>query len=90
MYVLHEVLGLAEEKMMAPMDENRGKLLLNEILASGNFGKYDESFSFGRGFIGHNAQRLLRDLRLARYYPAEALSEPVFRIWHFLWRMGKK
>ena len=87
MYVLHEVLGLEEEMMIAPIDERRGKMLLEEILASGNFGKYDERYSFGHGAWGHNAQRLFRDLRLVRYYPAEALSEPIFRIWHFFWRM---
>lgn len=38
MYVLHEALGLSEEKMIAPMDEKRGKLLLAEILNGGNFG----------------------------------------------------
>ena len=40
MYVLHEALGLSEEKMIAPMDEKRGKLLLAEILNSGNFGQH--------------------------------------------------
>ena len=40
MYVLHEVLGLPEEKMIAPKDEKRGKLLLAEILNGGNFGKH--------------------------------------------------
>ena len=90
MYVLHEVLGLKEDKMIVPMDERRGRMLLEEILASGNFGKYDERYSFGHGAIGHNMQRLCRDLRLVRFYPAEALSEPVFRTWHFLWRMWNK
>ena len=37
MYVLHEALGLSVEKMIAPMDEKRGKLLLAEILNGGNF-----------------------------------------------------
>ena len=40
MYVLHETLGLSEEKMIAPMDEKRGKLLLAEILNGGNFGQH--------------------------------------------------
>ena len=40
MYVQHEALGLSEEKMIAPMDEKRGKLLLAEILNGGNFGKH--------------------------------------------------
>lgn len=90
MYVQHEVLGLPEDKMIARMDEKRGKLLFDEILQGGNFGQYDERYGFGHGAIGHNLQRLFRDWRLVRYYPAEALSEPIFRIWHFLWRMKNK
>ena len=40
MYVLHEALGLPKEKMIAPLDEKRGKLLLAEILNGGNFGQH--------------------------------------------------
>mgnify|MGYP000346298992 CR=1 FL=1 len=90
MYVLHEVLGLPEERMIAPMDERRGKLLLAEILSGGNFGQYDERYGFGRSLFGHNMQRLCRDIRFVRFYPAEALSEPIFRAWHFFWRMKNK
>ena len=90
MYVLHEVLGLSEEKMIAPMDKKRGKMLLAEILSGGNFGQYDERYGFGHSTFGHNMQRVYRDLRLVRYYPAEALSEPIFRTWHFFWRMKNK
>lgn len=90
MYVLHEVLGLSEDKMIAPMDVKRGMLLLEEILQGGNFGKYDKRNIFGNSSIGHNLQRLCRDFRLIRYYPAEALSEPIFRTYHFFWRMKNK
>ena len=90
MYVLDEVLGLSEEKMIAPMDEKSGKMLLAEILNGGNFGQFDERYGFGHSSFGHNIQRLCRDLRLMRYYPAEALSEPIFRTWHFFWRMKNK
>ena len=40
MYVLHVFLGLPEERMIRPMDEKRGKLLLAEILNGGNFGQH--------------------------------------------------
>lgn len=90
MYVLHEILGLSEEKMIAPIDEKRGKMLLAEILNGGNFGQYDERYVFGHSFFGHNIRRLCRDLPLVRYYPAEALSEPIFRTWHFFWRMKNR
>ena len=84
--VLREVLGLSEDKMLVPVDIRRGEMLLHEILAGGNFGRYDSRNGLGDGFIGHNLQRLCRDLRFLRYYPAEALSEPLFRIWHYGWR----
>ena len=96
MYVQHEVLGLPEEKMIAPMDKKRGEMLLNDILCGGNFGHHDECHAWGRdtydgngfkhGALGHNLLRLHRDLRLLRYYPSEALSEPIFRLWHYYWR----
>ena len=89
MYVLHVVLGLSEEKMICPMDVKRGRVFLDEILSGGNFGHYDTRISFGNGAFGHNMQRLYRDLRLAWYYPAEAMSEPIFRVWHFFWRKGQ-
>ena len=90
MYVLHEVMGLSEERMIAPMDKKRGEVLLDEILSGGNFGRYDKRSIFGNGAIAHNIQRLCRDARLAWYYPAEALSEPIYRVCHWWWRRSLK
>ena len=86
MYVLHKVMGLSEDRMIAPMDMKRGRMLLDDILNGGNFGQYDRLPCFGKGTLGHNLQRLYRDARLLRFYPSEALSEPVFRVWHWWWR----
>lgn len=85
MYVLHEVFALPEDKMIAPMDERRGRLLLEEVLRGGNFGQHDKSHHHLQGAVGHNILRLQRDFRLLRYYPEEALAEPFFRLWHFVW-----
>ncbi len=92
MFVLHEVLGLPEEKMIAPMDEKRGKLLLAEILNGGNFGQHFTKYggfthqSMGKKYF----LKIWRNMHFVRYYPAEALSEPIFRTWHFFWRMKNK
>ena len=92
MYVLHKALGLSEEKMIAPMDEKRGKLLLTEILNGGNFGKHFTKYG---GFTHQNMGKkyflkIWRNMHFVRYYPTEALSEPIFRTWHFFWRMNNK
>ena len=89
MYVLHEALGLPEEKMMAPMDEKRGKLLLAEILNGGNFGKHFTKYGHftQQGMAKKYFLKIWRNMHFVRYYPAEALSEPIFRTWHFFWRL---
>ena len=92
MYVLHEALGLSGEKMIAPMDEKRGKLLLAEILEGGNFGRHFTKYggfthqSMGKKYF----LKIWRNMHFVRYYPVEALSEPIFRTWHFFWRMKNK
>ena len=92
MYVLKEVLGLAEDKMIVPVDEKRGKLLLAEILNGGNFGRH---FSKYGGFTHQSMGKkyflkIWRNMHFVRYYPAEALCEPLFRTWHFFWRLKYK
>ena len=90
MYVLREVMGLDEKRMICAPDERRGRLLLEEIMAGGNFGHYDTRNHFGQGALWHNIQRFRRDWRMLRFYPSEALSEPLFRVCHFLWRWKQK
>ena len=86
MYIMKEVFGLEDNRLIVPPDVKRGRLVLKEVLEAGNFGQYDKRNWFGHSALGHNLQRLYRDMRLVRFFPAEALSEPFFRIWHFFWR----
>ena len=88
MYVMREVFALEEQYMIAPVDEKRGKTLLNEILKGGNFGKYSgltQHSTGGKYFLKH-----LRNLHFVREYPSEALCEPIFRTWHFFWRLARR
>ena len=87
MYIMQEVFGMSASRLIVPPNEKYGKFVLNEVLEAGNFGKHDERNRFGRSKLGHNLQRVYRDIRLVRYFPAEALCEPLFRVWHFFWRL---
>ena len=88
MYVMKEVLGIPEERMIAPVDEKRGELLLAEILEGGNFGRHFTKYggfthqSMGKKYF----LKIWRNMHFVRFYPAEALCEPLFRTWHFFWR----
>ena len=85
MYVMQQVFGMEEAMMVVPVDEKRGKTLMGEILKGGNFGKHS-------GLTRHSTGvkyflKIQRNLRFVREYPSEALCEPVFRTWHFFWRL---
>ena len=87
MYIMQEVFGMPASRLIVPPNEKYGKFVLNEVLEAGNFGKHDERNRFGRSKLGHNLQRVYRDMRLVKFFPAEALCEPLFRSWHFFWRL---
>ena len=88
MYVLHETLGLPEEKMIAPVDVNEGRFLLAEIMQGGNFGQYDTRLGNkeDESKLHRYLRMSLRNLRFVKHYPTEALSEPLFRTWFAVWK----
>ena len=89
MYIMQEVFGMPASRLIVPPNEKYGKFVLNEVLEAGNFGKHDARNRFRKSKLGHNLQRVYRDMRLVRYFPAEALCEPLFRVWHFFWRKSR-
>ena len=90
MYIMQEVFGMPASHLIVPPNEKYGRFVLNEVLEAGNFGKHDARNRFGRSQLGHNLQRVYRDIRLVKFFSAEALCEPLFRTWHFFWRLKYK
>ena len=88
MFVMKEVFGLSEDRMIAPMDEKEGRFLLDEIMRGGNFGQYDDRMGskVGESKIHRYFRMNLRNLRFVKHYPKEALSEPLFRTWFAIWK----
>lgn len=87
MWVLNEELGLHEDYLIASKDEKRGRVLLEEIMKGGNFGSYDQKNKKSSSRLKKNIQRVKRDIGMVRYFPSECLWEPVFRVFHYFWRL---
>lgn len=89
MYVLKEVFGLEEDVMPVKPDNVRGKRLLAEIMDGGNFGRFYTKYGeFSRkGTAQKYFLKIYRNMHFVKEYPTEALCEPVFRTWHFFWRI---
>ena len=88
MFVMKEVFGLSEDRMIAPINEKEGRFLLDEIMRGGNFGQYDDRMGskVGESKIHRYFRMNLRNLRFVKHYPTEALSEPLFRTWFAVWK----
>ena len=88
MFVMKEVFGLSEDRMIAPMDEKEGRFLLDEIMRGGNFGQYDDRMGskVGESKIHRYFRMNLRNLRFVKHYPTEAVCESVFRTWFAGWK----
>ena len=88
MFVMKEVFGLTEDRMIAPMDEKEGRFLLDEIMRGGNFGQYDDRMGskVDESKIHRYFRMNLRNLRFVKHYPTEAVCEPVFRSWFAGWK----
>ena len=74
--------------MICEPNEKEGKRLLEEIMKGGNFGQYDTRDAALKkgGMMMHGVWKLKRVMRLVSSYPEEALWEPVFRVYHLIWR----
>ena len=89
MYIMKEVLGLNDKYLLMPPNDKAGSLLLRDIIRGGNFGKYNKFFTHNGKDINLKRYfyKTFHNLSLVRYYPSETLWEPLFRTWHFLWRL---
>lgn len=88
MYVLQEVFAMPTNYYICEPNDKEGRKLLAEIMQGGNFGQYDTRDVLLKkgGMMKHGLWKLKRVMRLVSSYPEEALWEPVFRVYHLLWR----
>ena len=91
MYIMQHVYGMDESKMLCRINEKLGKKLLDEILRGGNFGQHDDRMArvgndnrWKRGW-----EIFKRDMRFIKDYPSEVIWMPIWKIWHYFWRMKR-
>ena len=72
-------------------DVEAGRYLLDEIMRSGNFGKYDTRLQ--RAHSGGNVRLYLHNvgrlMNMIRFYPSEVLWAPLWKVGHWMWRRAK-
>ena len=87
MWFMQNIFGLEAKYLLCSLNEDAGRFLLNEVMHSGNMGHGEDRFD---GKIGRNAMsrylyNLKRDLRLLQFCPYEALWDPFYNVYQFVW-----
>lgn len=84
MFIMHDILGLEQEKLLCEPNPKIGMMMLEEMLKAGNFGFYDERYDFSNLPLWR--QYLLetyRNLHFAKTFPSETVfGRPLSRFWH--------
>lgn len=90
-YILHRWLDMPKDRLPIEPNEVLGRQLMEEILSSGNFGK----FGLG-GALACQPNRIMRawmkmrrNMTFAYAYPSEVFAAPFFKLWHYLWRKSQ-
>jgi hypothetical protein len=92
MWLLSEVAGLERSYMYCSPYEKEGRYILNEMLLSGNLGKYDQRVKqFNHmGKVGDALYIFKHNAHLFRMYPQDALMSPLWYVWHKAWMIKNK
>lgn len=93
MFVLQDMFDMSNDELLCAASEKHGTFLLDEMMAAGNFGHYDErmkTLEIRKGKLSYQLQkaqrRFKRNLRFLTSYPEEVICEPFARVYHFMWR----
>lgn len=91
MYLMKTCFGLDKHSFLCSPDEKRGKRLVKDVLAMGNFGVMDER-NYEREGEGKWARFMRKNRRVfsnLRFYPREVIWSPFARVSQYVWRWFK-
>lgn len=91
MWLLQEVFGMNQDCMICDSDEHEGRFLLNEVMQNGNFGYHDERIKkVGNGKMSELWRNMQHNWHLVSHYPAEMCWQPIWLVYHYLWKRNLK
>lgn len=80
MWVLEEACSMPKEWMFCDEDDKRGRLLLDEIMASGNFGHGDTRLAKKMRSKSATLSIIMKNMKMVWLFPEEAIMAPVSNV----------
>ena len=88
MWIMQQVFGLEREYLLCEPSEKYGRLLLDEVMLSGNFGHQDKRIKRRQKESAiHRFMRIgVYNCRVMSFSPWTVICSPFWRLWHWCWR----
>lgn len=88
MWVMKQVFGMEERYMLCTPNEKAGKKLMEEVMLSGNFGKYDKRIDWTKHHkLLHRVwSSIRRKTRFVIDYPQEIIFDIPMRLYMYIWK----
>ena len=91
MWIEKEILGIDEQCLIVEPNKRLGRLILNEMMEGGSFGHYDQRYLLrNKGYLARGLVDSYRLLKLAYYFPHNALWKIVRKVENQKWKMKRK
>ena len=92
MWIMKEVFALEDRNLICKASEKYGRLILEDVMAGGNFGHHDEKNKglHGGTAIGRSLCGLKRNMKFFSLGPWEILCSPLWSTWHWYWRKKRE
>lgn len=82
MWIEKDIFGLRTNFDIVPVNEKAGKMVLQEMMAGGNFGK---NYSYNKGdILSVYSKQMLYGLKFIREFPSEPLWRPFTLVWDYI------
>lgn len=88
MWVMQEAMGMPRKWMLWEPDAKEGQYILDEVMAGGNFGHYDQRLMHVGGKWNTVKQVCRHNWHLMSHYPADVVWAPAWFVWHRCWKLS--
>ena len=82
MWIMKELLGVENERLILEPNEKIGRLILNESYNTGTYSTENN--------LKYVIEQFIANFRIVRQFPKEVLINPLFLVWHQWWKLKMK
>jgi hypothetical protein len=88
MWIMQTIFGLEKQYLLYEPNKKEGRYILEQVMAGGNFGHFDDRLNTvsGKGKLNSVRKILKHNLHLLSHYPSDVIWAPIWIVYHWCWK----